>query len=153
MFGLLPRVSVDLELYNECLKSLCQTHNVEFVDHYNGFLLASGDIADSYYYTDKLHTNAFGTRKLLRNLDTVHCITSPYPRSQPAGPVSQKRPFAGRADSYSRRYHNCQHRKASHNVQSQNGLKYCHICLVRGHGTQECWFNGRDRGMNRYHAQ
>ena len=152
MSGLLPRVGVDLELYNECLKTLFQTHDVEFVDHYNGFLLASGDVTDSYYYKSKLHTNAFGTQKLLRNLDTVQRITIPYPRPQPAGPVSQKRSFAGRAGYYLRGYHNRQYRKASNNGQSQNGLKY-HICLIRGQRTQECWFNGRNRGMNRYQAQ
>lgn len=41
--GLLPRKTVDLEPYNDRLRSLCDTLNVEFIDHYEGFLLATGE--------------------------------------------------------------------------------------------------------------
>ena len=85
--GLLPRNSVDLEPYNECLKTLCDAQDIDVVDHYNGFLFASGDIADSNFHKDKLHSNSFGTRKLLRNLYAVHRVTSPDTQSKPAGPV------------------------------------------------------------------
>ena len=164
--GLLPRDSVDLKPYNACLKTLCETKNVEFVDHYNGFLLASGDIADSYYHRDKLHPNAFGTRKLLRNLDAVHRVTNPNTQSQPVGPARRNGSFAGRAGFHPRgkSYHTGQYRNGphtgpiqngpSHNGpnQNQNGPKYCHICSIRGHRTQDCWYNGRNTGMRGYQA-
>ena len=163
--GLLPRDSVDLHPYNACLKTVCETKNVEFVDHYNGFLLASGDIADSYYHRDKLHPNTFGTRKLLRNLDAVHRVTSPNTQPQPAGPARRSGSFAGRAGFHSRGrgYHNGQYRNGpqngpkyngpkyngpNQNGPNQNGPKYCHICSIRGHRTQDCWYNGRNTGMS-----
>ena len=104
---------------------MCETKNVEFVDHYNGFLLASGDIADSYYHRDKLHPNTFGTRKLLRNLDAVHRVTSPNTQPQPAGPARRSGSFAGRAGFHSRGrgYHNGQYRngpKMDQNIMDQN---------------------------------
>lgn len=49
--------------------------NIEFVDYYNGFLLASGDIADSYFQRDKVHLSPHGIRKLLQNLDTAKNVT------------------------------------------------------------------------------
>ena len=154
--GLLPRDSVDLNPFDACLKTLCETKHVEFVDHYNGFLLASNDIADSYYHKDKLHPNAFGTRKLLRNLDVVHRVTNPNAGTQPAGPARRTGSLAGRAGCIprGRGYQNGQYRNGpyngpNHNGQylngpnqngpNQNGPKYCHICSMRGHRTQDCW--------------
>ena len=52
---LLSRESVDLEPYNETLKSLCADNIVELVDNYDGFLLATGELVDSYYSKDKVH--------------------------------------------------------------------------------------------------
>ena len=83
--GLLPRGNVTHKPYIECLKILCETHEIDLIEHYNGFLLASGDMADSYFYNDKTHANSCGTRKLLRIIDTVHRITTIEPQSQPAG--------------------------------------------------------------------
>ena len=42
--GLLPRASANLHLYNERLRTLCEDQNIDFVDSYNLFLLASGDL-------------------------------------------------------------------------------------------------------------
>ena len=121
--GLLPRDSVDLNPYNVCLKTMCETRHVEFVDHYNGFLLASNDIADSYYHKDKLHPNAFGTRKLQRNLDVVHSVTNPNAGTQPAGPARRTGSFAGRAGFIPRGrcYHNGPYNGPNHNEQCLNG--------------------------------
>ena len=69
--GLLPRKKVDLETYNDQLKSLCDENDIEFIDHYQNFLLASGEIRASYFWKDKIHLNQHGTRKFLTNTDKV----------------------------------------------------------------------------------
>ena len=68
--GLFPRESVDLETFNETLKSLYAYNVVELVDNYDSFLLATGELVDSYYYKDKVHINT-GTRKLLKKYQQV----------------------------------------------------------------------------------
>ena len=69
--GLLPRGNVDIEPYNDKLKSLCDEIDLEFIDHFDSFSLATGEIAETYFYSDKTHLNASGTRKFLANIDTV----------------------------------------------------------------------------------
>ena len=69
--GLLPRKKVDLGTYNDQLKSLCDENDIEFIDHYQNFLLASGEIRASYFWKDKIHLNQHGTRKFLTNTDKV----------------------------------------------------------------------------------
>ena len=49
---LLPRETVDLKPYNETLKSLCADNAVEFVENYDSFLLANGQLVDSFYLKD-----------------------------------------------------------------------------------------------------
>ena len=73
--GLLPRGSVDLEPYNDRLRTLCLENDIDFVDHFDGFLLASGELPASYYMKDKTHLNATGTRKLLQSIDQTCKIT------------------------------------------------------------------------------
>ena len=46
---LLPMETVDLKPYNEKLKSLCADNAVEFVENYDSFLLANGQLVDSIY--------------------------------------------------------------------------------------------------------
>ncbi|MEW8545694.1 MAG: SGNH/GDSL hydrolase family protein [Candidatus Thiodiazotropha sp.] len=74
--GLLPRKTVNLEPYNEQLKSLCAENDIEFVDHYDSFLLATGEIPASYYWKDKVHLNQTGKRKLLSNIDEICKVTN-----------------------------------------------------------------------------
>ena len=69
--GLLPRESVDLEPYNDKLKGLCDENNLEYIDHFDGFLLATGEIPETYFHNDKTHLNISGTRKFLLNIDAV----------------------------------------------------------------------------------
>ena len=76
--GLLPRDTVDLVPYNTLLQSLCADNAVEFVDNYNNFLLASGEIADTYFCKDKVHINTEDTRRLLCNIDKLHRDTRQY---------------------------------------------------------------------------
>ena len=45
----MPRETVDLKPYNEKLKSLCA-----YVENYDSFLLANGQLVDSFYFKDKL---------------------------------------------------------------------------------------------------
>ena len=80
--GLLPRETVDLSPYNEKLRQLCDTCETEFVENYDSFLLASGELPESYYLKDKLHLNNYGTKKLLSNINKVHRVTS---QVQPTG--------------------------------------------------------------------
>ena len=133
--GLLPRESVNLEPYNEKLKTLCQNRDIEFIDHYNGFLLASGDMADSYFYKDKIHLNSFGKKKLLKNIDVVHKITSEHTNYETAVP-RKGHAFAGRSGFH------------AHEGRYKSGSQYCHICTRNGHSTQDCWYNGRNTGLN-----
>ena len=134
--GLLPRETVDLDSYNKGLKTLCQNKNIEFVDHYNGFLLASGDIADSYFQRDKVHLNPRGIRKLLQNLDTVIKVTEFATTSDDAWPIKRNHYNRPQTGVYPK----------ANGIRS--GPKYCHICDRRGHDTKECWFNSRNAGPN-----
>ena len=69
--GLTPRISVDLEPYNDKLKALCAENNIGYIDNFDGFLLASGEIPETYFDNDKPHLNVPGTRKLLSNINKV----------------------------------------------------------------------------------
>ena len=71
--GLLPRASVNLDPYNERLRTLCEDQNIDFVDSYNSFQLASGDLADSYFHRDGVHPNSFRIKKMLKK--TLMSIT------------------------------------------------------------------------------
>ena len=66
---------------------MCATKDVEFIEHYNAFLLASGHMADSYYHKDKLHLNSFGTRKLLKNIDAMYKVTNVRTQSKTPGTI------------------------------------------------------------------
>ncbi|MEW8544985.1 MAG: SGNH/GDSL hydrolase family protein [Candidatus Thiodiazotropha sp.] len=133
--GLLPRESVDLKPYNQKLKTICEENGLDFIDNYDNFLLASGEVPESFFQQDKLHLNASGTRRLLSNIDKVHRVTKFSPRS------NITRPSQG-------------FRKGSNNYRGSNNFKsgsnhnrsykrFCHICTKNGHNTQECWYNGR----------
>ena len=73
--GLTPRESVDLKPFNRTLKSICEENDLQFIDNYDRFLLASGEMPESYFQDDKTHLNVSGTRKLLTNIDAVHRVT------------------------------------------------------------------------------
>ena len=48
--GFLPRESVDLKPYNQTIQDICSENDIEFIDNYESFLLASGEMPDSYFY-------------------------------------------------------------------------------------------------------
>ena len=135
MSGLLPRESAYLDPYNKGLKTLCATKDIECIDHYNGFLLAPGDMADSYLHKDKLHPNSFGTKKLLKNSLAVYQVTNVGTNFKATEPVKGFT-FVGRSGfpAKGRRY--------------QSGPKCCHICSMKGHSTQDCWYNDRNTSLN-----
>ena len=62
----LSRESVDLKTYNQTLKDIR--------NNFDSFLLASGEMPESYFHGDKLHLNASGTKTLLSNINKVHNI-------------------------------------------------------------------------------
>ena len=132
--GLLPRKGKDLEPYNEKLKSLCEENNIDFVNNYDSFLLASGELPATYYRYDKIHLNVNGTRRLLSNVDSSCKITRPASRKQTAPPSRMSQISGNRSGLLSGRG-------------PRSFPKFCHICSKRGHSTQECWFNGRAAGI------
>lgn len=122
--GLIPRETVDLKPYNEMLKSICDENNIKFIDNYDNFLLASGEMCTSFFQNDKLHLNISGTKRFLTNINKVIGVTN-------SSPYSNKLRL-----SHGYR----QNQNASNPARSQ---KYCHICTRKGHSTHDCWFNGR----------
>lgn len=129
--GLLPRKTVNLEPYNEQLRSLCAENDIEFVENYDNFLPASGEIPASYFWKDKVHLNEHGKRKLLSNINDLCKVTNDQNSSQP------RRMFQG-----SRQGARPPQRRGPHSMS-----KFCHICQINRHTTQECWYNGRNSGM------
>ena len=128
--GLLPRGTVDLEPYNRKLKLLCDENDITFIDHYHSFLLASGELPETYFRTDKIHLNHGGIRKLLQSIEK-HCkVMGPTVSSRAESPIHRRRsmPVAGTGYHFSSRY--------------------CHICSMRNHNTHDCWFNARHSGIS-----
>ena len=134
--GLVPRRGIDLEPYNEQLKSLCDENNIDFVNHFDSFL-ESGKLQHSYYRHDKVHLNVNGIGKLLSNVNNVYKVTQSTPKRRFLS-------YRGRS----------QHIGKWSGPPSNRGPRpfpqYCHICCIRGHSTQECWFNSRNAGMTSF---
>ena len=116
--------------------------DVEFIESYDNFLLASGELPDSYYQQDKLHLNKYGTKKLLSNIDNVHRVLA---QVQPSGPNKPTYMYRMPSHQMHHRRPGSQNRPDNHKRWSP---KYCHICMRNGHATQECWFNGRADGWS-----
>ena len=126
--GLLPRKTANLEPYNEQLRSLC---DIEFVDHFDSFLLATGEIPANYFWKDKVHLNQQGKQKLLSNINNVCKITNVQK------PLRPKRLFQGSQQGARPPYH-----KGPRSMS-----RFCHICKTNSHSTEMCWYNGRNTGM------
>ena len=142
VYGLLPRETVDLRPYNDKLKQVCNTCEVEFIENYDTFLLASGELPDSYYQRDKLHLNKYSTKKLLSNIDNVHRVSA---QVQSSGPNKPTYMYRLPSQQMHHRRPGSQNRPDSHKRRSS---KYCHICTRNVNATQECWFNGRTDGWS-----
>lgn len=138
--GLLPRQSIDLEPFNVKLKALCAENDIEYIDHFESFLLASGEMAEMYFFRDRTHLNRSGTTKFLSNIDSTFKVlrgTNSSSQSQQTFPRNKR--FQGFSGVSRPRQRYGLHASA----------KYCHICSLNNHDTVECWFNGRNTGQQR----
>ena len=135
--GLLPRASVDLEPYTNKLKAICAENDLEYIDHFDGFLLASGEIPETYFDEDKTHLNMSGTRKFLTNIDSVCKVRN----------ISNLATHNERASRTVRSYQGPRRGRGPPPRRGPSSQKYCHICTMNNHTTTECWFNGRNSGM------
>ena len=129
--GILPRTTVNLEPYTEQLRLLCAENDIEFIDNYDSFRLASGEIPSSYFWKDKIHLNEHGKRKLLSNINEQCKAMSDQNAARP------RRMFQG-----SRQGARPPVRRGPRSVS-----KFCHICETNTHTTRDCWYNGRNSGM------
>ena len=126
---------VDLESFNNKLKALCAENDIEYVDHYDSFILASGEMAEMYFFKDRIHLNRSGTRKFLSNIDNVFKVlgvANSVSRYQQT--FSSNKRFQGFRPIAVPRQRNS----------PRMSTKYCHICSLNNHNTAECWFNGRN---------
>ena len=82
MSGLLYRKGIDLEPYNAHLKALCDENNYEFINYFNCFLFASGELPATYFNQDELHLNTNGRQKLLSYVDKMCKVTRPISQGQ-----------------------------------------------------------------------
>ena len=139
MSGLLPRESVDLEPYNEKLKSLRDENDLEYIDHFDGFLLATGEIPETYFHNDKPHLNMSGTRTFLLNIDAVCKVTN---GANVANRSEQAR-LQVKVYQGSRRKTGPPQRRGP-----RSSPNHCHVCSMNNHTTRECWFNGQNAGMH-----
>ena len=170
--GLLPRKTVNLGPFNDRLKTLCESYEIEYVDNFTSFLIASSEIPDSYFQKDKVHLNNFGLRRLLSNIDSAHSIMSKRPapsveRQYNARQSGYRRPRSGHGYGRGSRgrqpvlsfcqncsrngheTHECRANGARDYIRHrQNVQEFCHICLKAGHDTLDCWFNGRSNGRS-----
>ena len=167
--GLLPRTTVDLNPFNDRLKTLCEAYGVEFIDNYKSFLLASGEIPDSYFQSDKVHLNNFGLRRLLTNVDRAHPIVSKRPaqsadrqsnatqsgihRPKGARGYARGSPFATKfchiCSKNGHETRECRSNVSREHVRVRHHVpNFCYICSRSGHDTLDCWFNGRSNGRS-----
>ena len=72
--GLLPKKGYDINAFNSKIKQLCQEYEVEFVDHHDLFVMASGEVPRSLFYGDKISLRPAGTATLVCNLDSKYRI-------------------------------------------------------------------------------
>ncbi|CAG2185897.1 unnamed protein product [Mytilus edulis] len=69
--GILPRIQCDVTEYNTILKQMCHYNDVKFISNYESFVYKDDHIAKSFYTTDGIHLNRYGTIKLLANVNKV----------------------------------------------------------------------------------
>ena len=139
--GRLPRASANLYPYNKRLRTLCEDQNIDFVDSYNSFLLASGNLADSYFHRDGVCPNSFRIKKMLKNIDVNYRVTAAGTSFNPSGSVRRR-------NSYQTQSYNSSKRTNFHNIS-----EYCHICCRKGHNTIDCWYKGRNTDLNGYRSR
>ena len=74
--GLLPRGTTNVKPFNEILKNLCESMEVEFIDNHDSFVLASGKLPLEFFCHDRINLRFPGTRALVHNINE-QCIILP----------------------------------------------------------------------------
>ena len=73
--GLLPMGGFDIKPFNVAIKQLCSEYDVEydveFIDHHDSFIMASGYIPNTLFCADKVSLRPMGTASLISNIDSV----------------------------------------------------------------------------------
>ena len=80
--GLLPRAGHDMKPFNLAIKQLCNDYDVEFIDHHDSFIMASGKIPKSLFCADKVNLRPLGTASLVSNIDSVCKILRKHERKE-----------------------------------------------------------------------
>ena len=137
--GLLPRESVDLKPYNQTLKDICNENGTEFIDNYDSFLLASGEMPDSYFHPDKLHPNVLGTQKQLSNFEKVQSVRSSSKSNGDQTFPSNVPHHKGNTAGHKRKMYG-------------STRKFCPICSMNVHFARDCWYNGRSMPQTVYNS-
>ena len=82
--GLLPRAGHDKKPFNLAIKQLCNDYDLEFFDHHDSFIMASGEIPKSVFCADKnkVKLRPLGTVSLVSNTDSVCKILLKHDRKE-----------------------------------------------------------------------
>ena len=67
--GLLPRRGLSIRPFNDSLRDLCKSLNVEFISNHDSFVMASGELPFDFFQTDRINLKFSGTRKLVQNMN------------------------------------------------------------------------------------
>ena len=95
---------------------------------------SSGELPDTFFLKDKTHLNAFGTRKLLQNINN-QCRVTRSSEPQKAPRISRQHTLPAAVRGYK-----------PYGYKPQ--VNYCHICSMNNHSTNNCRFNGRNNEMS-----
>ena len=78
--GLHPRAGHEIKPFNLAIKQLCNDYDVEFIDHHDSFLMASGEIPKSLFCADNVNLRPLGAASLVSNIDSVCKILRKHDR-------------------------------------------------------------------------
>ena len=78
--GLLPRERKNMKPFNDILKTLCKSMNIEFIDNHDSFILASGEFPFEFFHADKINLKFAGIRALIQNIHRK-CPILPKPNN------------------------------------------------------------------------
>ena len=78
--GLLPRERKNMKPFNDILKTLCKSMNIEFIDNHDSFILASGEFPFEFFHADKINVKFAGIRALIQNIHRK-CLILPKPNN------------------------------------------------------------------------
>ena len=67
--GILPRRGLSIRPFNDSLRDLCMSLNVEFINNHDSFVMASGELPFDFFQTDRINLKFSGTRKLVQNMN------------------------------------------------------------------------------------